>query len=238
MNTSSNCLEVRRILGAEPQRRDPALLEHCKLCSACAGFMKEMLDLDARLARALSVDVPEDLEARIVLYTTFRPARRRTYPWLAAAATVVLAVGVGIAAWQVNVRERNMPLAEAVVQHVMQQPQALLASTTPIDDASVGAVLERVGAKLQGSMGPITYANTFYMHGQMGAQLVMMTPHGAVTLLLLPHVHVDKRMQMDAQGFHCMIEPMGIGSIAIVASASMPMDGMEHHIMSMVQWTT
>ena len=101
-----------------------------------------------------------------------------------------------------------------------------------------GAVLERVGAKLQGSMGPITYANTFYMHGQMGAQLVMMTPHGAVTLLLLPHVHVDKRMQMDTQGFHCMIEPMGIGSIAIVASASMPMDGMEHHIMSMVQWTT
>ncbi|HVA55449.1 MAG TPA: DUF3379 family protein [Gammaproteobacteria bacterium] len=238
MNTSVNCLEVRRILGAEPQRRDLALLEHCKVCAACAAFMKEMLGLDVRLSRALAVDVPEGLEARIVFRTTFRSAHRRTYPWLAAAAAVVLAVGLGIGAWRMSVRESYMPLAEVVVQHIMQKSQALLASTTPVNDADVSAVLERVGAKLQGNMGPITYANTFYMHGQLGAHLVMMTPHGAVTLLLLPHIHVDKRMQMDMQGFHCMIDPIGIGSIVIVASASMPMDGMEQHIMSMVQWAT
>jgi len=237
MNTTINCLEVRRILGAEPQRRDPALAEHCEGCAGCAAFMKEMRDLDARLARALTLEVPEGLEARIVFSTAFRPARRRNFRWLAAAAVVVLAVGLGFGAWRMNLHKNDMPLAEAIVQHAIQQSQAL-ASTTPVDDASVGAVLERVGAKLQGSMGPITYADTFYMHGQMGAHLVMMTPRGAVTLLLLPHIHVDKSMQMDTQGFHCMIEPMGSGSIAIVASAGMPIEGMAHHIMSMVRWVT
>ncbi len=238
MNTSITCLDVRRILGAEPQRRDPAILQHCQTCAACTVFLKEMLALDARLERALVVEVPEGLEARIVFHTSFRhllPQRR--YAWLAAAAGMVLAVGLGVAVWQMHVRESNMPLAEAVVQRVMQRPQTLLASATPMSDAYVSAVLRRVGAKLQGNMGPITYADTFYLRGQMGAQLVMMTPHGAVTLLLLPHIHVDRPMQMNKQGFHCMIEPMGIGSIAIVASAAMPMHGMEHHIMSMVQWT-
>ena len=49
MNTSTNCLDVRRILGAEPQRRDPALLEHCRVCAACAAFLREMLALDDRI---------------------------------------------------------------------------------------------------------------------------------------------------------------------------------------------
>ncbi len=235
MNAAITCLEVRRILGAEPQRRDPAVVEHCRTCTGCSAFMKEMLDLDVRLKHALDVEVPEELEARIVFSTAFGSVRRLNYRWLAAAAVLLLGLGLGFGAWRMSLPKNDMPLAEAMVQHVIQQSPAL-ASTTPVDQASVNAVLERVGAKLQGSMGPITYADTISMRGRMGAHLVMMTPHGAVTLLLMPDVHVDKRMQMDSQGYHCMIDPMGRGSIAIVASTSMPMDGMEQHILSMVQW--
>ena len=237
MTATINCMEVRRILGAEPHRRDPELMQHCQACAGCAAFMQQMLELDARLKPVLEIDVPEGLEARIVLSTAFRSERRPAYPWLAAAAVLVLAAGLGFGAWRMYPRQSEMPLAEAMVQHVIQQSPAI-ASSTPVDAAAVNSVLERVGARLQGSMGTITYAVTFSMHNHMGAHLVMMTPHGAVSLLLMPRVHVDKRMQMDTQGYHCMIEPMGRGSIAIVASAGMPMDGMEQHIMSMVQWIT
>ncbi|MDE2345058.1 MAG: DUF3379 family protein [Gammaproteobacteria bacterium] len=237
MSAAINCLEVRRTLGAEPHCRDPAVVEHCKACAGCAAFMKEMLELDARLKPALDMEVPEGLEARIVFNTAFRQAPRPAYRWLAAAAGLVLAVGLGVGAWRMLPRQSEMPLAEAMVQHVIQQSPEI-ASATPVDADAVNAVLERVGARLQGSMGPITYAGTFRMHDHMGAHLVMMTPHGAVTLLLMPHVHVDKRMQMDTQGYHCMIEPMGRGSIAILASTGMPMNDMEQHILSMVQWVT
>lgn len=235
MNAAITCLEVRRILGAEPQRRDPAVVEHCRTCTGCSAFMKEMLDLDVRLKHALDVDVPEELEANIVFSTAFRPAPKFNYRWLAAAAVLLLVVGLGFGTWRMSLPKNDMLLAEAMVEHVIQQSPAL-ASTTPVAQASVNAVLERVGAKMQGGMGPITYADTFSMHGRMGAHLVMMTPHGAVSLLLMPHVHVKGRMQMDSQGYHCMIDPMGRGSIAIVASTSMSMDGMEQHILSMLQW--
>ena len=123
MNTHTHCLEVRRILGAEPQCRDQLVLEHCKTCAACAAFLKEMLLLDVRLQRALTVDVPDELEARIVFRTAFRPAQRRTYIWFAAAAAVVLAVSVGLGVWQYRQNSPAM-LGAALVAHVMDPQES------------------------------------------------------------------------------------------------------------------
>lgn len=239
MNTSITCLEVRRILGAEPQRRDAALLEHCKLCAACAAFMKEMLGLDARLERALAVDVPEGLEARIVFHTAFRPVRRRSYPWLAAAAAVVLAVGVSFGIWYYQARSQ-MTLGAALVAHVTnpQEAEALDPNRPLLQNVSfVHGVLNRVGAGLKGDMGGITYARVCPFRGELVAHLVVRGKNGPVTVLLLPHIHVSKPTHFDEEGYRGVIVPSGKGSIAILANNPSPMQPIEEHFANMVQWS-
>lgn len=239
MNTSINCLEVRRILGAEPQRRDPALLEHCQICAACGAFMKEMLGLDARLSRALNVGVPEGLEARIVFRTAFRPRHKRTYPWLAAAAAVILAVGIGFGVWQYQ-QNSMATLGSALVAHVTNpaEAEALDPGRPVLHDASlVHGVLKHVGVRMQGGMDDITYAHACPFRGELVAHLVVRGKDGPVTVLLLPHVHVRKPTHFDEQGYHGEIVPAGTGSIAILANNPSPMQPIEDQFVSMVQWS-
>jgi Protein of unknown function (DUF3379) len=238
MTTNINCLEARRALGAEPQRRDPVLLEHCKVCAACAAFMKEMLGLDARLSRALNVDVPEGLEARIVFRTAFRPKRLHTYRWLAAA-TVLLAVGISFGVRQFQ-RNSMAALGTALVAHVTDPAEAMaLDPDRPVlQDASlVHGVLKHVGVRMQGSMDDITYARACLFRGELVAHLVVRGKDGPVTVLLLPHIHVRKPTHFDEQGYRGEIVPAGAGSIAILANNPSPMQPIEQQFVSMVQWS-
>jgi hypothetical protein len=240
MNTNVTCLEVRRALGAEPQRRDAWILEHCKVCAQCAAFLQEMLALDIRVERALNIEVPRDLEARIVFRAAFRPSgRRRVYPWLAAAAAVVLAVAVGAGLWQY---QQNAPamLGKALVARVMSPTEsaALDPDRPAIRDVSyVTGVLARAGIGMRGSMDDITYARAYAFHGEMVAHLVVRGRDGPVTVFLLPHIHVRRPTHFSAQGCVGLILPSGTGSIAIIADNATPMMPIAHEFMKMVQWS-
>ncbi|MGH8363762.1 MAG: DUF3379 family protein [Gammaproteobacteria bacterium] len=240
MNTNVTCLEVRRALGAEPRRRDTWILEHCKVCAQCAAFFKEILALDQRVERALNIEVPKDLEARIVFRAEFRPAeRRRAYPWLAAAAAVVLAVIVGVGVWQYRANSTAM-LGQALVAHVMNpdEADALDPDRPAIRDVSfVTTVLSRAGIRMRGSMDDISYARACPFRGEMVAHLVVRGRNGPVTVLLLPHVHVARPTHFREQGFEGVILPHDQGSIAIIANNPTPMMPIAHEFMQMVQWS-
>ncbi|MDE1886990.1 MAG: DUF3379 family protein [Gammaproteobacteria bacterium] len=240
MNTNINCLDVRRTLGAEPQRRDAWILEHCKVCVQCAAFLKDMLALDQRVERALNIEVPKDLEARIVFRAEFRPAgRRRVYPWLAAAAAVVLAVAVGVGLWQYRQNSTAM-LGQALVAHVMNpdEADALDPDRPTIRDVSfVTTVLSRAGIRMNGSMDDITYARACPFRGEMVAHLVVRGRDGPVTVLLLPHIHVGQPTHFNEQGFEGVILPDDQGSIAIIANNPTPMAPIAHEFMKMVEWS-
>lgn len=241
MNTNVTCLEVRRALGAEPQRRDTWILEHCKVCSQCAAFLKEMLTLDSRVERALNIEVPKDLEARIVFRAEFRTVvQRRNYPWLAAAAAaVVLAVAVGVGVWQYRQNSPAM-LGKALVAHVLNPQESLALDTErpAIRDVSfVTGVLSRAGIRMHGSMDDITYARACPFRGEMVAHLVVRGRDGPVSVILLPHIHVSQPTHFSEQGFDGVILPHGGGSIAIIANNPTPMMPIAHEFMKMVQWS-
>lgn len=240
MNTHITCLDVRRALGAEPQRRDAWILEHCKVCVQCAAFLKEMLTLDQRVERALNIEVPKDLEARIVFRAEFRPVeRRRVYPWLAAAASVVLAVIVGVGVWQYRQNSPAM-LGQALVAHVMNPKEsfALDPDRPAIRDVSfVTGVLNQAGIRMHGSMDDISYARACPFRGEMVAHLVVRGRDGPVTVLLLPHVRVDRPTHFSTQGFEGVILPHDRGSIAVIANNPTPMMPIAHEFMKMVTWS-
>ncbi|HET7175446.1 MAG TPA: DUF3379 family protein [Gammaproteobacteria bacterium] len=212
MTTAVTCLDVRRLMGAEPQRRDPAVAEHLRGCAACAAFVRDMQALDLRLERAFKVEVPEGLEARIVLDATLKHGRRAWQPWLAA----------------------------AVVGHIEnpEEADALAPDRSLIHDASlVEGAMSGAGVSLDGGMSDVTYAHTCLFRGERVVHLVVHGDHGPVTILLLPRIHVDQDTPVDEGGFHGVIVPEGRGSIAIVTNNATPVEPMEQELTSSGRFT-
>jgi hypothetical protein len=240
MNASVTCLDVRRILGAEPQRRDAGIAEHLKDCPGCANFAREMLALDARLDAAFKVPVPEGLEARIALDGSLKNRRRTwTNPWYAAAASVLMTLGLATFAWR-HVHPSDAVLADAVVQHIEnpEEADALVPDRALIHDAAyVQGVMQKAGAGMRGDMDDVTYAQVCLFRGERVAHLVVHGANGPVTIMLLRHTHVDKSVPVDEDGFHGVIVPAGEGSIAIVTNNNTPVVPMEQELTSNVQWT-
>ena len=234
------CLDVRRLVGAEPMLRDAGVLEHCKSCKSCAAFVQEMQALEARIERAFKVEVPEGLEARIALDGSLRNSRRRwQQPWFAAAASVLMVLGIGVASYM-HTHPSGGDLSAAVVEHIVNPEEAgaigpdqsLIHDASFITDAADGA-----GVRLQAQLAGVSYAHTCLFRGERVVHLVVQGEHGPVTILLLPHIHVDKSLPVDEQGFHGIIVPEGQGSIAIVTNNATPIEPMEQELAGKVSWT-
>lgn len=239
MNSKVTCLDVRRQVGAEPRRLEPGVTEHLKGCATCAAFVRDMQALDGRLERALAVPVPEGLEARIVLDASLKHRPRLMRPWLAAAASALITLALAVTAYQ-HQHPAGADLAGAVVAHVRnpEEGAALVPDRSLIHDASyVENVFSRVGVRLRGDMSDLTYAHVCLFRGQRVVHLVAQGEHGPVTILLLPHIHVDENMPVDEEGFHGVIVPAGAGSIAIVTNNATPVEPMAEEMMDKVQWT-
>ncbi len=234
------CLDVRRLVGAEPNLRDAGVLEHCKSCKSCAAFVQEMQALEARIERAFRVEVPEGLEARIALDGSLKNAQPRwRRPWLAAAASVLMVIGIGVTSY-LHRHPAGDDLSAAVVDHIMNPEEAgaigpdqsLIHDASLITDAADGA-----GVKLKAQLAGVSYAHTCLFRGERVVHLVVQGEHGPVTILLLPHIHVDRSMPVDEQGFHGVIVPEGQGSIAIVTNNATPIEPVEQQISGQVSWT-
>jgi hypothetical protein len=239
MNAAVTCLDVRRILGAEPQRRDAGIAEHLKDCPACANFARDMLALDARLDAAFKVPVPDDLEARIALDGSLKNQGRAWRPWLAAAASVLMTLGLASFAWR-HTHPSDATLAAAVVAHIENpdEAEAIQPDRALIHDAAyVQGVMQKAGAGMQGGMDDVTYAQVCLFRGERVAHLVVHGANGPVTIMLLRHTHVDKSVPVDEDGFHGVIVPAGEGSIAIVTNNNTPVAPMEQELTSKVEWT-
>jgi hypothetical protein len=240
MSASVTCLDVRRILGAEPQRRDAGIAEHLKDCQACANFARDMLALDARLDAAFKVPVPEGLEARIALDGSLKNRRRTwTNPWYAAAASVLMTLALASFAWR-HAHPSDATLAAAVVGHIEnpEEIEAIAPDRSFLHDAAyVQGVMQKAGAGMQGGMDDVTYAQVCLFRGERVAHLVVHGANGPVTIMLLRRTHVDHTVPVDEHGFHGVIIPAGEGSIAIVTNNNTPVAPMEEELASKVQWT-
>ncbi len=223
-----NCLEFRRAAGADPQHLEAGALEHARDCAGCARYLAEIKDLDARIVRALSIDVPASGVSRKVVPIGIAP-RRRVF---ALAASVVLAVGVGTAGWLLFPRPT---LAAAVVEHMRGEPQSW-DSHTPVDEGVLQAALNRSGARFTTSLGRMMYVQSCLFRGHHVPHLVLETESARVTLLLLPNESVRARTNFAEGGYEGVLLPVGKGSVAVLThGVPLPMD-LAEHISKSIEW--
>lgn len=229
-----NCVEFRKAAGADPQHLDPSALGHVRDCPACARYLAETLELDLRIARALSIKVPAAGTTTAPKVVTLIPRaiapRRRAF---ALAASALLAVGVGTAGWLLFPRPT---LADEVVEHMRGEPDSWN-SHTPVDAAALNAALNRSGARITTSLGRMMYAHSCVFRWHHVPHLVLETDAAPVTLLLLPNESVKARTKFAEGGYEGVLLPVGKGSVAVLTHGAPLPEELADRIARSIEWT-
>jgi Protein of unknown function (DUF3379) len=223
-----SCLEFRRQAGAEPASGGPDFDAHRRECAACARHQDELRAMDALIARALAVD-----PARIRKPAAGAggvPAIRRRY--LAIAASLVAGLSVGLV---LLVSAPRASLAREVVDHIMHEP-GTMNLIEPVSAGALGGVLDPEGTRLRAGIGDVTFAARCVHQGHVVPHLVVRTPEGAVTVLLLRHREIDEPVQIAEQGLEGVVLPAPRGSIAIVGQGLKDPAGIAQKVFEAVDW--
>jgi hypothetical protein len=226
-----DCLQFRRIAGADPQQLDAAARSHAAACPGCAEELRQLLALDARILAALEVPVPAP--GVVAVGGTAPIVRLDRRRWLALAASIAGGVMIGTLLW---VGGPSNSLARDLVEHLGHEPEALLVTQRPEDESVLGEVLQRGGIRLRPEVGTVSYANTCIFRGRRVPHLVVQTDGGPVTVMVLRHERPAGPERFDEQGFVGRIVPAGPGSIALIGTAADELDQVTADVMAAVEW--
>jgi hypothetical protein len=201
----------RRVVLTNPLRTDPEIEAHRAQCEDCRAFSERLITFEQRLVSALKVTAPTG--AKILSFDTraavgLAKGRRR---WLALAASIAMAfVAAGI--WLTP----RSSLAADVASHMAEEPAAWESHAT-LSAGELAAVLKRANMTLNPNAASVSYANSCSFRGQVVPHLVVQSPGGPVTVMVLIHESVSKARQFDEQGYRGTILPIPHhGSIAVL----------------------
>jgi hypothetical protein len=220
-----NCLDYRRELGPDPRRESAEMQEHRRGCPGCSAHHARALGFELALKRALAVPVPDGLAERILLAQTTSErgdrGRRRRVAWFAAAAVVLVALGLGV-----HQLRLFSPLAQQLIVHLEHEPAALITHTPlPVEDVERRFVQRGVRLMAPPPAG-ISYAQACPV-GLIGSvHMVMPEREGPVTVFFLPG-HEERRSEYTDDGMHVRSIPMAAGTLALVAADVRHFDTLE-----------
>jgi len=240
-DTHMNCDEYQQAVGADPSFDGG--VEHVDQCAACQAYRDEMRSLDTRIRRALALKVPDFVLPELGslsggnIVPLQKQRRVRTPAWFALAATVVLAVFIGLRlAGNADISPDE--LAAEVLSHVMHEPDALRVSNVAVDDRHLDDVVPARIAKMNHSAGMITYAETCPINGNKIPHLVIQGRTGPVTILLLPQEKISGAIELEDEYRRGVILPVGDGSVAIIGTKEESLEQIQEQVLNSVQWST
>ncbi len=247
-----NCEEFEQRAWAEPNCGAPGFVAHMQACPKCGVLAAELRGFDDEIGTALRVDSPDGLAARIrarhALHADEAPAAgpfARLRDWLfghpgwvgayAAAATVLLVVGVLRGGLDGGVPQL-MPLDRLVAEHTLEEQFAIKVDM-PVPRDEIEAMFGEFGARLVADLDGVTFANGCVMeNGIKGAHLVVDTPQGKVTVLVIPHRSVEAPRTLRFADYRGRLTPYGKGTLAVVGSDDSVLAPVEQRFRQAVQW--
>ncbi len=240
MSKMMNCNDYKEALTADPGFEDES--GHVDSCASCQAYRAEILALDEKIAAAMAINVPELTMPELPEIDTEKVVSlvaRRSMPkpvWFALAATVLLAIFVGIRAPDMGAMEGT--LEEQVLAHVDHEPMALRVTSTPVSDSRLAEVVPGDLAEMNHDAGLITYAQSCVINGKSIPHLVIQGEYGPVTILLMPEEKISAAKSLDGVNIQGVILPVGDGSIAIIGNREEQLERIKKNVLDSVTWST
>ena len=220
------CLEFRRRAGSEPFASDDGMESHRRGCAACARYQDELRAMDGVIRRALEIDASPRAAA-----APMAPGARSTRAF-AIAASLVVGIAVGIV---LLVSLPRAAIAREIAGHIAHEPAAMR-STVPLAPVEVEHVLGPEGTRLRPGIGDVTYAMRCVFDGHVVPHLVVRTPEGPVTVLVLGHREVGKPLKLREDGLEGIVLPPPRGSIAVIGEGIADIDAVARRVVDAVDW--
>ena len=242
--------EARLLIGADPHSVPPELAEHLASCPECSQFLHEMVSLDSNIRRALeqapasvastasapSASVPSaSATAGIVTPITSAAAAQRRKPakrwsaWALAASVGLVSV---LAVWALRPTDT---LAHDVVTHVEFESKSWSSTEDP-QPAEIDQTLAQAGVALNMSSDKVMYAHSCLFRGHVVPHLVVSTPQGPVTVMVLRYENVKHPMNFHEDGMTGVITPAPHGSIAVLMKGNENVDAVAQQVQQSVRW--
>ncbi len=202
--------DYRAAILADPHSADAELRAHREACAECRAYTERLLKFESRLERALRVNMAS--KAEVLPFERKRGHAPRR--WMALAASVLLGAAIVGGVW---LSLPQSSLAAAVVAHMAGEPEAWRRTDVAVPTPELAAVLKNSQLRLKPDAGIVSYASSCTFRGYKVPHLVVQTPSGPVTVMVLVHESVRRPAQFDSEGYRGTIVPVpGHGSIAVL----------------------
>jgi hypothetical protein len=223
-----NCEEARELIGAEPESASAQLLAHLETCADCRSYRAQMLVLNTNIRRALELSLPPAPQSKVVAFPGTSRAdqagvtrlKSRRPHGLAIAASLAAGLLVAITLW---LGRPNESLAAEIVTHVEHEPDSWTRTAT-VSAAQLAAVLDRSGVKIGPGMGTVVYASSCWFRGRYVPHLVVSTPSGPVTVMILKSEPLESTQSFSEDGYSGLLVPSLGGAVAILSRTAMALD--------------
>ncbi len=234
-----NCLEFRRRCLAEPGHAGTEFLAHESECENCRRFAVETRAMESKLAAAIRIDVPANLAERIRRRLPGRISGITKRPFIALAASVLIAAGFFGGTFYATFS--SPPLQAAVTRHIEGEWEPLVAKED-MDVNSVKSVLSTIGATVdEEHVQGIRFASLCDFSEFGAAHLIFRGEKGPVLALIIKEKNVSEAR------FMAMSKPTGIeiegilipgskGSTAIVGRQGEGLQAIEKTLRDSVFW--
>lgn len=218
-------LEFRRRIMSDPKHRDNDIVDAMRANESHSKFVDDINELDAHIAKAMNVDVPDDLADRILFSqqnsrehdNVIKPNFVRRS--MAMAASVAFAVGllVGQVNWgNVFVTPAQASLADTAIEHVIAEKPFVTHLDEQVSSTQINAKMQPFHQQLDKSFPYHVYYLNHCGFGDANAlHMVFAGEHGKVTLFLTG-ISSTSVQDFVKEGMAGIVEPVGSSSLIIV----------------------
>ncbi|MCG9575506.1 DUF3379 domain-containing protein [Vibrio tubiashii] len=217
-------LEFRRRIMSDPKQRDSEISAAIKESEQNAQFADEILDLDKQIAKAMAVDVPEDLADKILFNQTsvardnvVRPNFARKAMAMAASVAFMAGLLVGQLNWSnLVVSPAQASLATTALQHVVDEKPFIQNLDEQVKSSQINAKMMPFDHQLSETFPYHVYYLNHCGFGKSNAlHMVFRGEKGKVTLFLTG-IPSNQTVDFNEDGMSGVVEPMGDTSMIIV----------------------
>ncbi|MFY2508095.1 DUF3379 domain-containing protein [Vibrio pectenicida] len=217
-------LEFRRRIMSDPKERDRDIVEAIKADSANSKFADDVLDLDTHIAKAMAVDVPEDLVDRILFSQTSHSESniiRPTFAKRAMATAASIAFVFGLLIGQVNWGNIVVPVAHAsisdiAIKHVVDEKPFVARLDENVPSSQINAKMMPFDHQLGANFPYHVYYLNHCGFGDTNAlHMVFQGEKGKITLFLTS-IPSKQAVDFEQQGMTGVVEPLGNTSLILV----------------------
>ena len=209
-----DCLEFRRRLGVDPRVEDAQARSHMASCADCQAAAADARALEACLVRALAIEPPADLVARILAAPRAAPARGRL-GWIALAAAACVLVAFGI------VRQHGADtLPNLVVAHVTAPDERdALAMQAAVPSADVMRAFADRGIALVDTPPPVAYVSECRVGRWRSVHMVSAGDGGPVSVLYIVQDRRTAAADFRREGLVGREVPIADGTLFMLAAS-------------------